>query len=89
METKQLMDRAELIMKKYACRDLEGEVRLEMGNMVHRFFRDHVRRVAPNVVMERMSTPMKALAWFNTYLCQTFNQRCCTGTASADACTLA
>ena len=88
MKRKQLINRAEQIMQRYALRDLEGENRVEMKTMIHRFFSDRVHRLSRQEVMDRMSTPMRALAWFNGYLCDTWRRRCCTGSAANDACTM-
>ena len=91
MKTQDLMDQAQKIMTTYVCRDTDGEERLEMKRMVRRFFADHVSRLDKSEIMEHMATPMKALEWFNGYLCQTFWNRCCAGPIpeSADTCQLA
>lgn len=85
MKTQKLIDQAEKIMTTYACRDKDGEERLEMKRMVQRFFADHVSRLDKSEIMEHMATPMKALDWFNSYLCETFWNRCCAGPIPDDA----
>ena len=91
MKTQDLMDQAQKIMTTYVCKDTDGEERLEMKRMVRRFFADHVSRLDKSEIMEHMATPMKALEWFNGYLCQAFRNRCCTGPIpdGADTCQLA
>ena len=91
MKTQNLMDQAQKIMTTCVCRDTDGEERLEMTRMVQRFFSDHVIHLDKSEIMAHMATPMKALEWFNGYLCQTFWNRCCTGPIpeSVDTCQLA
>jgi hypothetical protein len=50
-----------------------------MKRMVRRFFADHVGHLDKSEILERMSTPMKALDWFNAYLCESFWKPCCAG----------
>ena len=91
MKTNHLSDQAQHIMATYVCRDLDGETRVEMKRVVRQFFADHVSHLDPSEILERMSTPMKAMDWFNTYFCETFWKRCCNGPIpdAADACRLA
>lgn len=85
MKKERLMDQAEQVMATYVCKDLDGEVRVEMDRLVHRFFSDHVRGLDTSEIMDRMVTPMKALEWFNEYLCETFRNLCCASPVSPDA----
>ena len=91
MKTQNLMDQAQKIMVTYVCKDKDGEERMEMNSLVQRFFTDHVGRLNNSEIMDHMATPMKALNWFNSYLCETFWNRCCTGSMpdGADTCRLA
>ena len=91
MKTQNLMDQAQKIMTTCVCRDTDVEERLEMKRMVQRFFTDHVSRLDKSEIMDHMATPMKALDWFNSYLCETFWNRCCSGSVpdGADTCRLA
>ncbi len=91
MKRQTLIDRAQHMMTTYVCKDKDGETRLEMKQMVQRFFADHASRLDQSEIMEHMATPMKALDWFNGYLCETFWHRCCAGPIpdEADACRLA
>ena len=90
MNTNNLMTQAKKIMTTYACRDLDGQSRVEMKSMVERFFAEHASRLDPSEIMDHMATPMKALSWFNAYVCDQLLQRCCTAAdpASADTCQL-
>ena len=88
MKRSDLITQAQKIMTRYACRDLEGEERQAMVGMVRRFFSDRVSGPDNAAVMDRMATPMEALAWFNAYLCETFWRRCCSG-PMPDTCEMA
>ena len=90
MNTQDLMDQAQRIMTTYVCRDTDGDERLEMRRLVEYFFSEHASRLDTSEIMERMATPMKALDWFNGYLCQSFWNRCCAGPIpeGADTCRL-
>ena len=79
MNRKNLMDQAQKALITYVCRDTDGEERLEIKRMVQRFFSDQVSRLDNSEIMAHMATPMKALDWFNGYLCETFRNRCCEG----------
>jgi hypothetical protein len=85
MKREQLMEQAQRIMTTYASKGLGGETRLEVKRLVGQFFSDHVSRLDKATIMDHMATPMKALAWFNTYLCDAFRKRCCNDPASGDA----
>lgn len=91
MKKQNLMDQAQQIMATYVAGDLDGEARVEMNRMVQRFFAEHVSRLDASEIMDHMVTPMKALSWFNSYLYDTFRNRCCTGSPpdGADTCLLA
>ncbi len=91
MKTQNLIDQAQQIMAAYVCKDLDGEERVEMNRMVQRFFAEHVNRRDTSEIMDHMATPMKALDWFNSYLCETFRNRCCSGPIpdGTDTCRLA
>lgn len=91
MKRRNLMDQAQEIMTTYVCKDLDGEERSEMKRLVQRFFADIVSRLDESAIMDHMATPMKALAWFNAYRCESFWNRCCTGAMpdAADTCRLA
>jgi len=84
MNRQNLMDQAQKIVTLYACRGLEEQKCAEMTRWVERFFRDHVSRLPQSEIMDRLATPMKALHWFNGYLCDTANLRCCSGAAADD-----
>lgn len=84
MQKKALIKQAEQIMKRYACRGLSGEERVEMQGMVERFFAERAGHVSQSEIMEHMATPMKALAWFNPFLCQTFWEHCCNSVLPQD-----
>lgn len=88
MKTHDLMDQAQKILTAYACRDLNGEERQEMTRRVGEFFSDRVSRLSKSEIMENMATPMKALAWFNAYLCEAFWNHCCSG-PMPDTCEMA
>ncbi len=79
MKTNDLMDQAKNTMITYVCRDLDGEEKTEMNQRVQRFFTERVSRLSKSEIMDNMATPMKALAWFNTYICESFWNRCCAG----------
>lgn len=92
MNTKELMGQAQKIMTRYASNGLDGDAKREMSRMVGRFFSERVSCLHKSDIMERMATPMKALAWFNTYLCDIcWRSHCCSdGQAgqTADTCQL-
>jgi len=91
MNRQDLMTQAKKIMTTYACRDLDGEMRVEMQGLVGNFFDEHVSNLEQSEIMDHMTTPMKALDWFNAYLCEAWMRRCLVGAASdsADTCQLA
>lgn len=91
MKTNDLMTQAKKIMITYACRDLVGDEREDMIRTVERFFSARVSKLDKSQIMARMATPMKALEWFNSYVCESFWRQCCaTGMpAEADTCRLA
>jgi hypothetical protein len=91
MNKARLLDQAEKVMNNYVCNGLDEDVRMEMDRLVHRFFSDRVSGLDPSEIMDHMMTPMKALDWFNGYLCETFRDCCCTDPIheDADTCTLA
>ena len=77
MQTNDLRAQAKQIMTTYACRDLEGEEREHMIHAVERFFNEHVSKRDPSEIMAHMATPMKALEWFHSYVCDRFWRHCC------------
>jgi hypothetical protein len=91
MNKAHLLDQAEQVMRNYVCNDQDEDARQAMDRLVHQFFSDRVMDLDPSAIMDRMGTPMKALDWFNGYLCETFRERCCTDPfpEEADTCTLA
>lgn len=91
MNTTNLLDQAKKIMTTYVCRDLDGDEKKEMDQQVQRFFDEKVTRLSKSEIMDRMATPMKALDWFNTYVCESFWDRCCCGAMpdDSDTCMLA
>jgi hypothetical protein len=91
MNTEQMMDQAEKVMAGYVCDGLEGDARLEMDRLVHRFFSDRVSGLEPSEIMEHMATPMKAVDWFNNFFCEALRSCCCAdpNPEDADACSLA
>jgi len=76
MKNTPLIEQAENTMIKYVCRDLDGEERARMSRLVHRFFNERVSNLNTSDVFVQMATPMKALAWFNSYLCDTIWRSC-------------
>jgi len=91
MKPNDLMTQAKKILSTYACRDLEGDERENTNRMIERFFSEHVSKLDKSEIMEHMATPMKALRWLNSYVCDSFWRQCCsTGMpAGADTCQLA
>jgi len=85
MKRQQLMDQAQEIMMRYTCKGLDPNKCEEMTRWVERFFRDHASRLSRSEIMDRLATPMKALHWFNRYLCDTAHRRCCSGAAADDS----
>ena len=82
---------AKKIMATYACRDLDAGERGKIEAQVQKFFADQAGRLSESEIMDHMATPMKALAWFNTYICESFWNRCCSGVIpdNTDTCALA
>ena len=91
MDRHQLIDQARKIMAAYACRDLDAEERGKIEAQVQQFFADQAGRLSESEIMDHMATPMKALAWFNTYICESFWNRCCSSVIpdNTDTCSLA
>ncbi len=78
MNSTELLGQAQKIMTRYAGKGLDGDARLQISKMVQRFFSERVRCLDKSEIMARMATPMKALAWFNTYLCDIcWRSHCC------------
>ena len=77
METQELMGQAQKAMTTYVCRDLDGDDKKAMTHEVQRFFADRVSRLSASEIFDHMATPMKALEWFNTYLCKNVWDNCC------------
>jgi hypothetical protein len=90
MNTQHLMEQAEQVMARYVCDGLEGGARSEMEGMVHRFFSAYASGLDPSEIMDHMTTPMKAVCWFNSYLSEALGNCCCTDLdpEDADTCTL-
>lgn len=91
MDRHQLIDQAKKIMTTYACRDLNAEERVNVEEQVQQFFAEQAGRLSKSEIMDHMATPMKALEWFNTCICQSFWNRCCSGMLpdKTDTCSLA
>ena len=77
MNTNQLMTQSKNILSTYACKGLDGDERENMDRLVERFFSEHVSTLDKAEIMEQMATPMKALSWFHSYVCESFQRRCC------------
>lgn len=90
MDKQALLDQAQQALTRYACKDMQGQEKEEMAGVVQRFFREQVSSLDIAVIFDQMATPMKALGWFNTYLCEKFRQKCCTNPVPelSDACHL-
>lgn len=91
MDRNQLIDQAKKIMTTYACRDLDDEERGKIEEQVQQFFAEQAGRLSKSEIMNHMATPMKALEWFNTYICRSFWNRCCSRVIpdNTDTCVLA
>ena len=91
MNKHDLVSQAQTILTRYVCRDLDGQSRVDMKQMVERFVAEHVSRMDKSEIMDRLATPMKALSWFAAYACEHLSRPCCTAAdpASADTCQLA
>ena len=77
MDTQTLMSQAQKAMTRYVCKDMEGDEKKEMTNVVQRFFAERASHLKKSEIFDHMATPMKALEWFNTYLCEKFRNNCC------------
>jgi hypothetical protein len=91
MDKSTMLDQAQRIMTRYVCRGLDQEESALMEDEIQRFFEQRVSTLGKSEIMDRMRTPMQALAWFNTYRCLRYWDNCCSNVMPeyADACNLA
>jgi len=85
MNKTELMDQAQNALTRYACKGLENPAKHEITMMVQQFFSERVNGLDKSEIMDHMATPMKALRWFNTYLCEKCWSNYCTARETDDA----
>jgi hypothetical protein len=89
MKKEELMGQAQKALTRYASKGMDNPAKHEITEMVQRFFAERVSCLGKSEIMEHMATPMKALRWFNAYLCEKCWRHCCTDTEAENANTCA
>ena len=89
MNKKEMMSQAQKALTRYAIKGLDDPAKQEITQMVRHFFSERVSCLGKSEIMDHMATPMRALRWFNAYLCEKCWSHCCTDPETEDANTCA